>query len=52
MFAMSPFAARRSGFVDRALGLIGIRYQRGGDNPDTGFDCSGFVGIVFREGPG
>lgn len=38
--------------LDRALALIGIRYQRGGDNPDTGFDCSGFVGNVFREGLG
>ena len=38
--------------VDRALGLIGIRYHRGGDSPVAGFDCSGFVGNVFREGLG
>jgi cell wall-associated NlpC family hydrolase len=38
--------------VDRALDLIGIRYRRGGDNPDTGFDCSGFVDHVFHEGLG
>ena len=38
--------------IDQAIDLIGIRYRRGGDNPATGFDCSGFVGHVFREGLG
>lgn len=38
--------------IDRALGLIGIRYRRSGDKPQAGFDCSGFVGYVFREGMG
>jgi cell wall-associated NlpC family hydrolase len=38
--------------VDRAHDLIGIRYRRSGDKPQTGFDCSGFVGYVFREGAG
>ena len=35
--------------VDRALGLIGIRYRRGGTSPETGFDCSGFVSHVFKS---
>ncbi|MGE5469144.1 MAG: C40 family peptidase [Ignavibacteria bacterium] len=35
-----------------ALDLIGIRYRRGGTSPETGFDCSGFVNHVFREGLG
>jgi cell wall-associated NlpC family hydrolase len=35
-----------------ASDLIGIRYRRRGDNPQTGFDCSGFVDYVFREGVG
>lgn len=35
--------------IDRAEDLIGIRYRRKGDKPQTGFDCSGFVGYVFRE---
>ncbi|OHC63632.1 MAG: hypothetical protein A2045_07925 [Rhodocyclales bacterium GWA2_65_20] len=35
-----------------ALDLIGIRYRRGGTSPETGFDCSGFVGHVFKEGLG
>ena len=38
--------------VTRALDLLGIRYRRGGSLPETGFDCSGFVGYVFREGLG
>ena len=32
-----------------ALGLVGLRYRRGGSSEETGFDCSGFVGYVFRE---
>ena len=38
--------------VTRALELVGIRYRRGGSSPDTGFDCSGLVDHVFREGFG
>jgi cell wall-associated NlpC family hydrolase len=38
--------------VDRALDLIGIRYRRSGADPQTGFDCSGFVGYVFHESVG
>lgn len=38
--------------IDRAQDLIGIRYRRKGDLPQTGFDCSGFVGYVYREGLG
>lgn len=38
--------------IDGAQDLIGIRYRRRGDKPQTGFDCSGFVGYVFREGVG
>ncbi len=32
-----------------ALSLTGIKYQYGGTQPETGFDCSGFVRYVFRE---
>jgi cell wall-associated NlpC family hydrolase len=35
--------------LDGALGLVGIRYRRGGTSAETGFDCSGFVGYVFLE---
>lgn len=38
--------------IEDALQLVGIRYRRGGNSTETGFDCSGFVGYVFREGLG
>ena len=38
--------------IDQAMDLLGIRYRRGGTSPDAGFDCSGFVNHVFREGLG
>ena len=38
--------------IDQAMDLIGIRYRRGGGSPEAGFDCSGFVSHVFREGLG
>lgn len=31
------------------MALLGTRYSRGGGSPETGFDCSGFVGYLFRE---
>lgn len=33
----------------RAVSLIGTRYRYGGDSPETGFDCSGFVRYLFRD---
>ncbi len=51
----STLALERDGaqtVIDRALELIGVRYRRGGDNPETGFDCSGLVNHVFREARG
>lgn len=33
----------------RAVDLLGTPYQRRGSTPATGFDCSGFIGWVFRE---
>jgi len=35
-----------------AMGLIGIRYRYGGDTPDAGLDCSGFVQYVFKQASG
>jgi len=32
-----------------ALSLNGTAYKYGGRDPETGLDCSGFVGHVFRE---
>jgi cell wall-associated NlpC family hydrolase len=44
--------ARVQSMIDGALRLVGIRYRYGGDDVDSGFDCSGFVGHVFREALG
>jgi len=38
--------------LNQAMDMLGIRYRRGGTSPENGFDCSGFVGHVFREGIG
>ena len=32
-----------------AIGLVGSIYKPGGDKPETGMDCSGFVKYVYSE---
>ena len=32
-----------------AVSLVGSPYLMGGTSPDTGIDCSGFVGHVFKQ---
>ena len=31
------------------LKMVGINYRRGGNNEDSGLDCSGFVRLVFKD---
>jgi cell wall-associated NlpC family hydrolase len=38
--------------VLKGLELVGINYRRGGTNPDSGLDCSGFVQVVFKDAVG
>jgi len=38
-----------SDLVMTAMGFLGVRYQRGGNEAATGFDCSGFVRAVFDK---
>ena len=45
-------AQRASDLVVSALGLLGINYRRGGNTPESGFDCSGMVRYVFQNSMG
>ena len=42
----------RKALLAAAMSLRDIRYVRGGRNPATGFDCSGFVRYVFAHAIG
>ena len=35
--------------INNAMNLIGVRYRWGGNSPQTGLDCSGFVRYVFND---
>ena len=39
---------RASDMVVAAMNFVGVRYRRGGDSAETGFDCSGFTRHVFE----
>ena len=43
---------RASGVALQALAHLGTPYRTGGLSPQTGFDCSGLVAYVYREGAG
>lgn len=38
--------------LERGMSLIGTRYRFGGTTESSGFDCSGFIGYLFREEAG
>lgn len=46
------YASNAQELVVRALSFVGVHYRRGGESPETGFDCSGLVRHVFRESLG
>ncbi len=40
---------RASKLVENAMGFLGVRYRRGGNSEETGFDCSGFVRATYEQ---
>ncbi len=41
-----------SDLVLSAMNFLGVRYRRGGNSAETGFDCSGFTRYVFEHSVG
>ncbi|MDE2075787.1 MAG: C40 family peptidase [Burkholderiales bacterium] len=41
-----------SSLVTSAMDFLGVRYKRGGESRETGFDCSGFTRHVFENSIG
>lgn len=47
-----PAQASANAVAFRALSLVGTPYLYGGESPQTGFDCSGFVRFIYRDALG
>lgn len=45
-------AAEANNVLFHAIGLVGTPYHWGGNTPESGFDCSGLVGYVYRTSAG
>ena len=45
----SKYNTQYRGVVDTARSFLGTKYTWGGKNPNTGFDCSGFISYVFKQ---
>lgn len=50
--ARDTVSERASGLVINAMGFLGVPYRYGGNDLNTGVDCSGFVRAVFEQSVG
>jgi len=42
-------ADKATDLVGNAMQFLGVRYKRGGNSAETGFDCSGFVRAIYEQ---
>jgi cell wall-associated NlpC family hydrolase len=50
--ARDTVSERASGLVINAMGFLGVPYRYGGNDMETGVDCSGFVRAVYEQSVG
>jgi cell wall-associated NlpC family hydrolase len=50
--SQEPASPMADDVLIRAIGLVGTPYRWGGNTPDSGFDCSGLIGYVYRDAAG
>jgi cell wall-associated NlpC family hydrolase len=46
---LKEFRDKTSDLTVNAMEMLGIKYKRGGNSPENGLDCSGFVRLVFKN---